>query len=130
MKYIYSDKEITKEILDSIKVGDKVRCNDWKRSKRVVGVSTNYFVMATKCFGKWLYSVCQKNPFGGIKYNSLVGGYFSIGTDNCIFGIPMENAYEFDNDTFLKQYLNAFENGECELSMRRSCALVSIEIRR
>lgn len=130
MKHIYRDKEITKEILDSIKVGDKVRCNDWKRSKRVVGVSTNYFVMATKCFGKWMYSVCQKNPFEGIKCNSLVGGYFSIGTDNWIFGAPMENAYEFDNQIFVEQYLNAFENGDCELSLRRSCALFSIEIRR
>lgn len=130
MKNIYRDKEITKEILDSIKVGDKVRCNDWKRAKKVVGVSQNYFVMATKCFGKWLYSVCEKKTFKGIRYNALVGGYFSIGTDNRVFGTSMENAYEFDNEIFVKEYLNAFENGECELSMRRSCALVSIEIRR
>ena len=130
MKYIYRDKEIKKEILDSIKVGDKVRCNDWKRAKGVVGVSPNYFVMATRCFGKWLYSVCEKKPFGGIKYNSLVGGYFSIGVDKWIFGAPMENAYEFDNEIFVKQYLNAFESEECELSMRKSCALTEIEIRR
>ena len=130
MKNIYRDKEITKEILDSIKVGDKVRCNDWKRAKKVVGVSQNYFVMATKCFGKWLYSVCEKKTFKGIRYNALVGGYFSIGTDNWVFGAPMENAYEFDNEIFVKQYLNAFESGECELSMRKSCALTEIEIRR
>lgn len=127
---IYRDKEITKEILDSIKVGDTVRCNDWKRAKEVVGVSPNYFVMATRCFGKWLYSVFEKKPFGGIRYNSLVCGYFSIGTDNYLFGFPDDNAYEFDNYSFVSKYLEAFESGECELSMRKSCALTEIEIKR
>lgn len=130
MKNIYRDKEITKEILDSIKVGDKVRCNDWERAKEVVGVSPNYFVMATRCFGKWLYSVCEKKPFKGIRYNVLVDGYFSIGTDNYVFGFPNYNAYEFDSYSFISKYLKAFEGGECELSMRKSCELTEIEVRR
>lgn len=125
----YVDKEITREILDSINIGDYVRCNDWKRSMRVVGVSENYFVMATKAFGRWIYSVCEKTPFKGIRYNSLIGGYFSIGTDNWILGAPMENAYEFKNEEFVSEYLQAFEEKDCELSMRRSCALTSIAIR-
>lgn len=125
----YADKEITREILDSVNIGDYVRCNDWKRSMRVVGVSDNYFIMATKAFGRWIYSVCDKIPFNGIRYNSLIGGYFSIGTDNYIFGVPMKNAYEFDNEEFVSEYLQAFEKKDCELSMRRSCALTSIAIR-
>lgn len=125
----YSNKEITKEILDSIKIGDYVRCNDWKRAMRVVGVSENYFIMAIKSFGKWIYSVCEKKPFKGIRYNSLIGGFFSVGTDNWSFGAPMDNAYEFDNKEFVNEYLKAFEKKRCELSMRRSCALTSISIR-
>lgn len=39
---------ITKEILDSIKAGNLIRINDWKRGMRVVGVSDNYFVMIQK----------------------------------------------------------------------------------
>lgn len=125
----YVDKEITREILDSVKIGDYVRCNDWKRSMKVVGVSENYFVMAIKAFGRWIYSVCEKTPFKGIRHNSLIGGYFSIGTDNYSFGVPMKNAYEFDNEEFISKYLKAFEEKDCELSMRRSCALISIAIR-
>ena len=57
-KYVeYSDEKITREVLDSIKIGDYIRCNDWKRAMRVYGVSDNYFVVARKAFGKWIYSV-------------------------------------------------------------------------
>lgn len=125
----YVDKEITREILDSVKISDYVRCNDWKRSMKVVGVSENYFAMATKSFGQWIYSVCEKIPFSGIRHNSLIGGYFSIGDDNYPFGVPMKNAYEFNNEEFISEYLKAFEKKDCELSMRRSCALTSIAIR-
>lgn len=125
----YVDKEITREILDSVKIGDYVKCNDWKRAMRVVGVSENYFVMAKKAFGRWIYSVCEKTPFKGIRHNSLIGGYFSIGTDNYSFGAPMKNAYEFDNEEFISEYLKAFKEKDCELSVRRSCALTSIAIR-
>lgn len=129
-KYIeYVDKEITRKILDSIEVGDYIRCNDWKRAMRVCGVSENYFVAARKAFGKWIYSVCEKVPFKGIGYNSLIGGCFSIGTDNMCFGFIHDYAYEFDNEEFVKDYLEAFESGSCELSMRRSCALSRLEIR-
>lgn len=128
-KYIeYSDKKITRKILDSIKIGDYIRCNDWKRAMRVYGISENYFVAARKAFGKWIYSVCEKVPFKGIGYNSLVGGYFSIGVDNRIFGFLHEHAYEFDNEKFLKDYMGAFESGQCELSMRRSCTLHRLEV--
>lgn len=125
----YRGKQITKEVLDMVKVGDYIRCNDWKRAIKVRGVSENYFVAAMP-FGKWLYSVCEKKPFKGIKRNSLVGGYFSIGVDNRLFGFSHEHAYEFDNDDFVKDYLESFERGECKLSMRKSCALFSIAIRR
>ena len=33
------DTEITKEVLDNIKVGMLVKINDWKRPMKVVGVS-------------------------------------------------------------------------------------------
>ena len=37
--------DITKEILDNIKVGMLVKINDWKRPMKVVGISENYFCM-------------------------------------------------------------------------------------
>ena len=48
----YKNGEITKEILDSIKVGDIVRCNGWKRGLRVKAVSKNYILMSNNAFGK------------------------------------------------------------------------------
>ncbi len=130
MKYdFYIDKSITKEVLDSINVGDYVRCNYWKRAMKVRYVTENYFVCAVKAFGKgWIYSVCEKKPFGGIGYNDLIGGYFSIGTDNMVFGYQHDHAYEFDNEDFLKDYMSDFEDGTLKLSMRRSTALREIWI--
>ena len=37
---------ITKEVLDSVKPGDLVKVNDWKKPLKVIAVSDNYFVMA------------------------------------------------------------------------------------
>lgn len=126
-KYIeYSKEEITKEILGSIKIGDYIRCNDWKRAMKVYGVSDNYFVMARKAFGKFLYSVCDKK--GYLPFDKEPRK-FQVGPDNMIFGFLHDNAYEFDNAEFVKDYLEAFENEECELSMRRSCILRRLEIK-
>lgn len=77
---------ITKELLDGIKVGDLIKVNDWKKPLRVKGVSDNYFVMATKQFGDTIYSVCEKKPWGGIRYNAMVGGMFHVGRDSWTFG--------------------------------------------
>lgn len=120
----YSDKEITREILDSIKVGDYIRCNDWKRAMKVYGVSENYFVAARKAFGKWLYSVCDKKVYVPFDNRPC----FSFGPDNKIFGFFHDRAYEFHNEHFVKDYLEAFENGSCELSFLRSCALSRLEV--
>lgn len=124
----YSADEITKELLDTIKVGDTIRCNDWKRGMKVVGVSENYFLMASYPFGRTLYSICEKIPFKGIQYNSLIGGYFSIGTDNMCFGYPF--GYDFKNQNTVKCYLNDLEKKELELSLRSSVALRKICIKR
>lgn len=55
-------ESITKELLDTVNVGDLILTNDSKQPLRVYGVSPNYFVMARRAFGQWLYSVCEKKP--------------------------------------------------------------------
>lgn len=108
---------INKEILDEIKVGDFVRINGWKKPMKVVGVSKNYFCMIQKNFGKLYYSVCEKKPWNGIRYNNMVGGMFHCGVDNMIFGY-MDFDYKFDDEKQISKYLQAFESGEIELSQR------------
>lgn len=120
--------EITKELLDSVQVGDLVKCNDWKVPYRVYGVSENYFVMARRMFKNWCYSVCEKKPWPGIRHNAMTGGMFHIGTDNWIFGYI--GGYDFTDPDNAKEYLDCFENGETELSVRRSCPLESISIKK
>lgn len=130
--------EVTKEVLNSIKVGDLVKINDWEKPMRVRGVSDNYFVMTQKQFKETIYSVCEKKVLEPETYihNRMIGGNFHCSTDDRTFGfIPehfdMENGkqYDFDNYNWVKEYLNAFETGKIELSERHGIAIHSILIK-
>ena len=125
--------EITKELLDGVKVGDLVKFNDWVIPFRVKGVSENYFVAARKMFGKTCYSVCEKKPWEGIRYNAMRGGMFHIGPDDRIFGWsgwPYGREYDFDDADATAAYLADFENGDIELSGRRTTAIYTMAIKR
>ena len=125
---------VTREILNTIKVGDLIRVNDWKRPMRVKAVSENYFVMTQKQFGNTYYSVCSKLPWGGIRYNHMIGGMFHCGPDNWVFGSPVsadyENLYEFENEEANQEYLQEFESGESEISERRGIAIYNLYIKK
>ena len=121
-------RNVTKEILDNVKVGDLVKINDWKRPMKVVGVSNNYFAMIQKVCGNICYSVCEKKQWGGIRYNAMRGGMFHCGTDNTIFGY-IDTSYTFDNEKEIQRYLNAFENGEIELSVRNAVPIYELYIK-
>ena len=120
--------EITKELLDSVKVGDLVKCNDWKVPFRVKGVSENYFVMARKTFGQTDYSICEKKPWPGIRHNAMTGGMFHISTDDWIFG--WSGGYDFDDQQNMAAYLASLEKGETCISERRGCPLTTMVIKR
>lgn len=124
---------VTREILDTIKVGDLIRVNDWKRPMRVKAVSENYFVMTQKMFGETYYSVCSKLPWDGIRYNAMRGGMFHCSTDNWIFGSTLcskyENLYEFENEEANQKYLQEFECGKTELSQRRAIPIYDLYVK-
>ena len=124
----YSGIHITKAVLDTVAVGDLVKCNGWKAPYRVKGVSKNYFVMARKQFGEWYYSICEKKVRTAGQYNSMMPGMFHISTDNMVFGYV--DGYDFDNAEWMAGYLNALETGKIELSERKGCALNSIHIKK
>ena len=119
--------------LQSVKVGDLIKINNWNQPMRVKCISNNYFVMTVNRFGNVLYSVVSKKPWNGIRYNNMVGGMYHCGTDNWVFGSPLqidcENLYEFNNDEFSKQYLDDFEKEKCELSYRTSIAIFDLYIK-
>lgn len=128
MKAIYETyEEITRDLLDTVKRGDLVKCNDWKRPLRVCAATKNYFVMATRAFGKVVYSVCEKKP-SEYSCNNFTKGAFRIGRDNYIFGAP--NGYEWETEIEALEYLAGFENGDIELSQRAAVDLKKISIKR
>lgn len=121
-------ENITKEILDEIKVGDLVKINNQKKPMKVVGVSKNYFAMIMKVCGNVLYSICEKKPWGGIRHNKMTGGMFHCGADNMVFGYS-DFDYKFDNKGEIQRYLQAFEDGEIELSVRNSVPIYDLYVK-
>ena len=126
-------RNITREILDTIKVGDLIKINNWTKPLRVKAVSENYFVMVSNLFGKPLYSVCSKLPWKGIRHNAMIGDMFHCGTDNWLFGSPLslqyENLYRFENDEVNQAYLQEFENGEAEISERNGVPIYDLYVK-
>ena len=120
---------ITKKVLDSVQVGDLVKCNHWKLAYRVKGVSANYFVMARNMFGQTSYSICEKKPREAGRYNAMTPGMYHIGPDSWIFGWR-DFSYNFDNFLAVVEYLDSLERGETEISERRGCALYRIAIKK
>lgn len=131
-QYIHYN-HVTREILNTIKVGDLIKINDWETPMEVKAVSDNYFVMTEDRDDGKYYSVCSKLPWDGIRYNSMVGGMFHCSTDNWIFGSSLtfdyENLYEFENEEANQKYLKQFEDGECELSERRGIAIYDLYVK-
>lgn len=129
---LYKKSEITKEILDQIQIGDLVKINDWGNPLRVKGVSENYFVMAQDLHDieKPLeYSVFSKIPFKGLSSNGKTEGDYFCGPDFWLFG-DIDFDYKFNNQESIQKYLNKFETGEAEISMRNSVVVYSIQIKK
>lgn len=124
---------VTRDVLDTIKIGDLIKVNNWESPMEVKAVSENYFVMTEDRDEDRYYSVCSKLPWDGVRYNSMVGGMFHCGTDNWVFGSSLqseyENVYYFENEECNKKYLEEFEQGKCELSARTSIAIYDLYVK-
>lgn len=124
---------ITKGLLDSIKVGDLIKINDWKKPLRVKGVSKDYFVMA----GEGEYSVCEKKPWNKGPHNRMTPGMFHCGPDAWLFGAPFlfgNKLYNFKNSEVTQVYLESFELPESSenhssISERNSIPITKIQIK-
>lgn len=124
--------EITREILDTIKVGDQVKINDWEKFMCVKGISANFFVMTCQEGNDTYYSVCSKLPWNGIRYNAMIGGMFHCGCDNWVFGSPLtidyKDLYQFNDQDATMQYLSDFENKKCEISERNAVPIFDLYV--
>lgn len=118
----FTSSSLQRELFDSIKVGDYLKVNDWHRGMRVWGVSENYILASTKSFnGQWLYTIIRKIMWTG-QYNKKDRNTFICGPDDCIFGVLHDHAYEFDDEDFVKFYLDKLESGS--IGMSRKCVSI------
>ena len=124
---------ITREVLNTIKVGDLVKVNDWAKPMRVKAVSENFFVMTQKQFKDTYYSVCSKLPWNGVKHNKMTGGMFHCGSDDWIMGSPLcvnyDKVYEFDDPKISALYLKEFEDGKTHISERNGIPIYDLYVK-
>ncbi|MDF2568642.1 MAG: hypothetical protein K0R55_246 [Sporomusa sp.] len=128
MKGYTTYTEVTKEILDTIKVGDLVKVNDWKKPMQIKGVSVNYAVMVKKQFKDTYYSVIEKKPRTAGQHNAMLQGYFHCGKDDWIFG-DSEFGYKFDDAEAVARYLHKFEIEEAHLSERNAIPILELQVK-
>lgn len=126
-KYI-SYPEVTKEVLDTIKIGDLIKVNGWQKPMRIKGVSENYAVMIQKNFEETYYSVIEKKPRAAGQHNSMRQGFFHCGKDDWIFGSTQFN-YDFENQAAVYEYLQEFESEKTHLSERNAIPILEIHIK-
>ncbi len=123
----YDNETLTKGVLDTIKRGDLIKCNDWKQPLRVMGTSENFVVSKQNKFGSSIYSILEKRP-AGYTYNAVTNpDQFRMGPDNMIFGWE---SYEFEDETIVAKYLEVLESGEVEVSQRNAVNLYNVQIQR
>lgn len=117
---VYEDQEITKEILDSVEVGDYVKINDWKRPLIVKAVSQNYFIASMPCFESWLYSIFDKST----NLNKHNNGKFVAAPDN------FRGKHDYSKESECEIALVELEKGMLELSQRREASISKIQIKK
>lgn len=107
-------------LVRTLRVGDKVRINDWEEFFTVCGVSDNY-VLAHKGDE---YTIIAKNPTR-YAYNGIPWGAYVCGPDYFTFGYP--GGYSFADATWVSKYLADLEHGSIEMSTRNRAQIHSME---
>ena len=126
---VYEKQEITKELLNTIKVGDLIKINIWKKPMRVVAVSENFFIMWKKHFKTWVYSICEKNKRG---YEHNLCYRPNNGFDKDEFVCGRDNSYckfDYSTEKGCQEALKELESGELEVSERGGWGIWHIEIK-
>lgn len=121
----YGINEITKELLNTIGVGDLIKCNNWRTPLKVKAVSEHYFVMTRPFFDKTEYSICQKF-IPNWRRNNVSGENFIIGLDDRLFNTIGDYSIKENAEELLRR----MESGEYEMSVRSSVDLIRISIKK
>lgn len=127
---VYEKENITKELLNTIKVGDFIKVNTWKRPLKVIAVSDNFFIMWKPHFNSWMYSICEKNK-RGYAHNMIYRPHCGFDDDEFVCGHDDHYCkYDYSDPEECKKALDDLENGEIEVTTRHGLGIWHLEIRR
>lgn len=127
---IYDKPDITKELLNTIKVGDFIKVNTWKRPLKVIAVSENFFIMWRPFIKTWLYSICEKSKRGyehNLWYrpnNGFMADEFVCGSDDHY------TKYNYSDEKECQKALKELESGKLEVTTRHGWGIWHLEIKR
>ena len=125
----YEHKDITKELLDTIKVNDFVKINTWKRPMKVIAISENFIIMWRKHFKTFAYSILEKFKRG--YSHNLINDNCGFSFDDFVCG--PDNSYckfDYSNKDDCEKALEELENGNLEVSTRHGWGVHYIEIKK
>lgn len=126
----YSGENLNREVLDSLKIGNKILFDDSKFTMRVYGVSENYVLTGRCSFdGNFIYSIIRKEMWAG-QYGAMNKNTFIHGPDNKVHGYLHPHAYELDNPDFVRDYLDDLERGRIEMSAKSSRSFYKLSVKR
>lgn len=103
-----------------LQTGDKIRVNDWDELFTVCGVSENYVL----AHAGEEYTIIGKKPTREF-YNGIPYGAYVCGPDYFVFGYPP--GYDFEDEKWVKKYLNELDRGSIEMSVKRRAQIYSLE---
>jgi hypothetical protein len=127
---IYEHPDITKELLNTIKVGDFIKVNTWKRPLKVIAVSENFFIMWRPHFKTWMYSICEKNK-RGYAHNMIYRPECGFDDDEFVCGADDHfTKYDYSNEKECKKALKELEKGTLEVTTRHGWGIWHLEIKR
>lgn len=109
------------EVVNSLKLGDKLSINDWNAKYTVCGISQR-FVLAH--YGQH-YTIISRFP-SPFTHNAIRKGDVVCAPDWFLFGYS--GGYDFTNPNWVTQYMIDLESGVTEQSHKKGCAVYFIAV--
>ena len=113
------------EILQTIKLGDKLAINDWKARYTVCGISERYILAH---YGQH-YTIIDRKPFP-YDFNGVRAGDIRCAPDWWIFGFMDDiwSGYHFTDEKWVHDYMASLERGDTELSQKRHAPIYFLSV--
>lgn len=116
----YHNDEITKDVIDSLGVGDIFKINCWDIEMTVKGISANYIIASN---GERYTIISKTKGTAKMNYNGRdYSNKYYCAADDWIFGHPDKidypDIYIFNTKESVDVYLNSLEKGETRMSVR------------